>query len=156
MAPRHTEQSSLLNDRQQEEITAWYSGTHDDDSEMKDRYQPVDFNDSFSDERTGHYQGSKAMSYPLLLYRWCSALDRDAIHFGARLTLLFTLSALFIVVQPDGWEWPEGQWVVITVLFVSWFPRLDAASVIEKSIQRMYVCCIICLLSVFCEWYLIV
>lgn len=30
------------------------------------------------------------------------------------------------------------MWVVITVLFVCWFPSLDAASVVEKSIQRLY------------------
>jgi hypothetical protein len=67
----------------------------------------------------------------------CPKFDRDAIHFGVRLSLLLTLSSLFVVIRDVANEWPEGQWVVITVLFVSWFPRLDAASVIEKSIQRI-------------------
>eukprot|EP00804_Cyclotella_cryptica_P020263 CCRYP_015885-RA/>CCRYP_015885-RA protein AED:0.38 eAED:0.38 QI:214/1/1/1/0/0/2/105/504 len=34
-------------------------------------------------------------------------------------------------------KFPEGMWVLITVLFVCWFPQMDAASVLEKSFQRL-------------------
>jgi hypothetical protein len=43
---------------------------------------------------------------------------------------------LFVVIKIDGKAWHQGGWVVITTLMVSWFPSMDAASVIEKSIQR--------------------
>jgi len=70
--------------------------------------------------------------------------DRDAIHFGARMSACLTASSLFVLAQAPGADddaedgrFPEGMWVVITVLFVCWFPALDAASVLEKSVQRL-------------------
>lgn len=62
--------------------------------------------------------------------------DTTAIKFGARISFLLFISSLFVVIKVDGNSWPQGGWIVITTLMVSWFPSMDAASVIEKSIQR--------------------
>jgi hypothetical protein len=67
---------------------------------------------------------------------WCCAdhlpIERNAVHFGIRMSVLLTISSMFVF-----FEFKEGMWVLITVLFVCWFPRLDSASVVEKSIQRL-------------------
>jgi hypothetical protein len=65
--------------------------------------------------------------------------DKDAIQFGTRMSVCLTVSSLFVLVQlPNSDDnFPEGMWVLITVLFVCWFPQGDAASVIEKSGQRI-------------------
>ena len=55
------------------------------------------------------------------------------------MSVCLTVSSLFVLVQlpiSDD-NFPEGMWVLITVLFVRWFPQGDAASVIEKSGQRI-------------------
>jgi hypothetical protein len=65
-----------------------------------------------------------------------SGIDPSASQFGARISFLLFIASLFIVVRPNGKGWPQGSWVVITTLMVSWFPSMDAASIIEKSIQR--------------------
>ena len=59
-------------------------------------------------------------------------VERNAVHFGIRMAVLLTISSLFVF-----FHFQEGMWVLITVLFVCWFPRLDSASVVEKSIQRL-------------------
>mmetsp|Transcript_11021 Transcript_11021/g.19529 ORF Transcript_11021/g.19529 Transcript_11021/m.19529 type:complete len:154 (+) Transcript_11021:264-725(+) len=68
-------------------------------------------------------------------------IDQDAILFGIRMSVCLTVSSLFVLVQvPSDGEvgrFPEGMWVLITVLFVCWFPTMDAASVLEKSFQRL-------------------
>ena len=71
--------------------------------------------------------------------QWFHQIDRDAVCFGARMAACLTLSSLFVLAQSpaDAHHFPEGMWVLITVLFVCWFPTLDAASVLEKSIQRL-------------------
>jgi len=57
------------------------------------------------------------------------------------MSVCLTVSSLFVLVQvPSDGEvgrFPEGMWVLITVLFVCWFPTMDAASVLEKSFQRL-------------------
>ena len=55
------------------------------------------------------------------------------------MSVCLTVSSLFVLVQlPNSDDnFPEGMWVLITVLFVRWFPQGDAASVIEKSGQRI-------------------
>jgi len=66
-------------------------------------------------------------------------IDRDGVHFGVRMAVCMTTASLFILLRQPGKELvPEAMWIVITVLFVCWFPSLDAASVVEKSIQRLY------------------
>ena len=59
----------------------------------------------------------------------------DAVHFGIRMAVCMTISSLFSL-WPG--QYPQAMWVLITVLFVCWFPNLDAASVVEKSFQRLY------------------
>jgi uncharacterized membrane protein YccC len=69
----------------------------------------------------------------------------DALYFGARVALILLLGSLFATnTIPFGYDvsghdidWPEGMWVTISALMVCWFPKLDAASVVEKSIQRL-------------------
>jgi hypothetical protein len=51
--------------------------------------------------------------------------------------ILLWVSSLFVLIRTENWTFPEGMWVLVTVLFVSWFPQLDAASVIEKIVQRL-------------------
>ncbi|CAB9505079.1 expressed unknown protein [Seminavis robusta] len=67
-------------------------------------------------------------------------IDRDAVYFGVRMTLCITIASFFILLRSPGDEFmPQAFWVVVTVLFVCWFPTsLDAASVVEKSLQRLY------------------
>ena len=84
--------------------------------------------------------------------QWFHQIDRDAIYFGARMAVCLTLSSLFVLAQSpaDTHHFPEGMWVLITVLFVCWFPTLDAASVLEKSIQRLIGTLIGAALGVLC------
>jgi uncharacterized membrane protein YccC len=49
-----------------------------------------------------------------------------------------TISGLFVLIRTDDFVYPDAMWVLVSVLFVSWFPALDAASVIEKILQRLY------------------
>ena len=66
-------------------------------------------------------------------------INEDAIHFGIRMSVCLTVSSLFVLAQlpTDKDKFPEGMWVLITVLFVYWFLQLDAASVLGKSILRL-------------------
>ena len=66
-------------------------------------------------------------------------IDRDAFHFGIRMSVCLTVSSLFVLAQApeEAGRFHEGMWVLITVLFVCWFPTLDVASVLEKSVQRL-------------------
>lgn len=66
-----------------------------------------------------------------------SRIDTAAAQFAARMAFLLTVSGLFVVIRSDKWNWPDAMWVLISVLFVCWFPALDAASVIEKIVQRL-------------------
>ena len=75
-----------------------------------------------------------------LLEQWLGRnIEMDAIYFGVRMAVCLTISSLFVLAQSPSnkHHFPEGMWVLITVLFVCWFPTLDAASVLEKSIQRL-------------------
>jgi len=65
-------------------------------------------------------------------------LDRDAVHFGVRMSVCITVACLFILLRSPGEALHQAVWIVVTVQFVCWFPTLDAASVVEKSIQRLY------------------
>jgi hypothetical protein len=64
-------------------------------------------------------------------------LDRGALQFAVRMAVLLTISSLFVLIRSEKWKYPDGMWVLVSVLFVSWFPSLDAASVIEKITQRL-------------------
>uniref|UniRef100_A0A7S0FKW7 Integral membrane bound transporter domain-containing protein n=1 Tax=Minutocellus polymorphus TaxID=265543 RepID=A0A7S0FKW7_9STRA len=62
-----------------------------------------------------------------------SKIRPKAVHFAARMSAALTLSSLFWLIP----GYPQGTWVYITALMVSWFPAMDAASVIKKTIQRI-------------------
>lgn len=66
-------------------------------------------------------------------------VDKGALLFALRMATLLLIGSLFVLIRApgDGAGYPQGMWVLVTLLFVSWFPRLDAASVIEKSSQRL-------------------
>jgi uncharacterized membrane protein YccC len=65
-------------------------------------------------------------------------IDRDAVQFAMRVAVLLTISCLFVLVRLPTWSYPDGMWVLVSVLFVSWFvPSLDATSVMEKIMQRL-------------------
>jgi hypothetical protein len=71
----------------------------------------------------------------------CDHLIRtDEVAFAARLAVVLTISSLFVLLRFYGPHhdqvFPMGGWVAISALFVSWFPSLDAASVLEKIMQR--------------------
>mmetsp|Transcript_13942 Transcript_13942/g.30263 ORF Transcript_13942/g.30263 Transcript_13942/m.30263 type:complete len:523 (+) Transcript_13942:114-1682(+) len=70
---------------------------------------------------------------------WLGHLDQDSIQFGVRMSVCLTVSSLFVLTKIPGEEggFQEGMWVLITVLFVCWFPSMDVASVLEKSVQRL-------------------
>ncbi|CAJ1965680.1 unnamed protein product [Cylindrotheca closterium] len=65
------------------------------------------------------------------------SVDKTAFQFALRMGILLWFSSLFVLIRTDDYHFPDGMWVLVTVLFVSWFPQLDAASVIEKIIQRL-------------------
>jgi len=68
---------------------------------------------------------------------WFKTLDREALQFALRMAILITISALFVLCGDASAKYPSGMWVLVSVLFVSWFPSLDAASVMEKITQRL-------------------
>lgn len=66
-----------------------------------------------------------------------SQIDVNAAQFAARMAVMLAVSSLFVLIRSDTYHYPDGMWVLVSVLFVSWFPSLDAASVIEKITQRL-------------------
>ena len=67
-------------------------------------------------------------------------IHSDEVAFAARLAVVLTVCSLFVLIRFFGLQhnevYPMGSWVAISALFVSWFPNLDAASVLEKMSQR--------------------
>jgi Fusaric acid resistance protein-like len=74
------------------------------------------------------------------LDRFDHLLHSDEVAFAARLAVVLTVCSMFVLVRFYGPHhnepFPMGGWVAISALFVSWFPSLDAASVLEKIMQR--------------------
>lgn len=68
---------------------------------------------------------------------WTSKIDIGAFQFGLRMAVMLTFTSLFVLVRTPTYTYPAGMWVLVSTLFVCWFPALDAASVIEKIIQRL-------------------
>jgi hypothetical protein len=64
-------------------------------------------------------------------------IDPGAFQFAIRMAVMLTISSFLVLIKTDTWEYPDPMWVLVSVLFVSWFPSLDAASVIEKITQRL-------------------
>lgn len=88
--------------------------------------------ESLNDNNETTQRSGESSSKPLF-----SKIDRTALQFAFRMATLLTVSSLFVLVRTDTWHYPDGMWVIVSVLFVCWFPALDAASVIEKIIQRL-------------------
>ena len=65
-------------------------------------------------------------------------VNKNAATFGVRLSFVCTVCSLFVLVQsPAQQAYPQGVWVYISALMVSWFPSMDVASVAEKTFQRV-------------------
>jgi hypothetical protein len=95
-------------------------------------FQVVYGSDHHSQETTPAKNGERKRHSTL-----SSRIDTGAVQFALRMSILLSLSALFVLVRTDSYKFPDGMWVLVSVLFVSWFPTLDAASVIEKIVQRL-------------------
>ncbi len=66
-----------------------------------------------------------------------SNIDWDAALFAIRMAVLLTILSLFVLIRTPTWHCPDGMWGLVSVLFVCWFPSLDAASVVEKIVQQL-------------------
>ena len=72
------------------------------------------------------------------LSTWLSTtIDKGAFQFGIRMAVMLTFTSLFVLIRTPSWHYPDGMWVLVSTLFVCWFPALDAASVMEKIVQRL-------------------
>jgi uncharacterized membrane protein YccC len=69
----------------------------------------------------------------------CSLSTKPAVRFGLRLSIVLTLSSLFVLVESPEKDdrYPQGSWVYVSALMVSWFPSMDVASVAQKTFQRI-------------------
>jgi len=65
--------------------------------------------------------------------------NKTAVRFGLRLSIVVTLSSLFVLVQnpDDEYAYPQGTWVFVSALMVSWFSSMDVVSIAEKTFQRI-------------------
>lgn len=54
-------------------------------------------------------------------------IDWNAVQFAIRMAILLTISSLFVLIRTPNFHYPDAMWVLVSVLFVSWFPSLDAA-----------------------------
>ena len=55
---------------------------------------------------------------------WYATIDMEAFQFALRMAILLTVSALFVLCGDANDKYPSGMWVLVSVLFVSWFPSL--------------------------------
>lgn len=65
------------------------------------------------------------------------ANTRAATPFALRMGILLTLSSLFVLISTPKFQDRDGMSVLVTVLFVCWFPTLDSGSILEKIVQRL-------------------
>jgi len=65
------------------------------------------------------------------------ANTRAAVPFALRMGILLALSSLFVLISTPKVKDPDGMSVLVTVLFVCWFPTLDSGSILEKIVQRL-------------------
>jgi hypothetical protein len=113
-------------------------GSHLADIDMHIEIKKVEFNDddhsSLGDEddtlkdkkkKPGIADNHQARS-------WISKIDKNAFQFALRMGVMLTFTSLFVLVRTPSFQYPAGMWVLVSTLFVCWFPALDAASVIEK------------------------
>jgi len=56
---------------------------------------------------------------------WCKTrVDTEAFQFALRMAILLAISSLFVLCGDPDDKYPSGMWVLVSVLFVSWFPSL--------------------------------
>ena len=110
------------------EISSTYS-TIPSETRSSDRLK----NSSVEQSESPNTQPRFAWPFPKL-----ENVNADAVQFGVRMACCIAASALFSLIRANTTQYPQAMWVLITVLFVSWFPSLDAASVVEKCLQRIY------------------
>ena len=93
-------------------------------------HEEVEFNDDLDASPTG--------IPPKNRFGWMiSKIDKGAFQFGVRMAVMLTFTSLFVLVRTQDYTYPAGMWVLVSTLFVCWFPALDAASVIEQIVQRL-------------------
>ena len=113
------------------------------DFEMHIQIQRVAFNDedsslgSADEEVPGVSKEQKAENNEKQTRTWHSKIDKNAFQFALRMGVMLTFTSLFVLVRTPKYQYPAGMWVLVSTLFVCWFPALDAASVIEKIVQRL-------------------
>jgi hypothetical protein len=61
----------------------------------------------------------------------------DALVFSCRFSVFMTIASLFLVAFPTSEPWPDSIWILITGLFVTWQPSIDAGSAFKKLIERI-------------------
>ena len=144
--PSHSRNSSLSS------IESGYCSTTTDTYDGSDDYQHFKFQHLVLDAGEGEYEEPlkahhdhgasttppRRQSLIEQAAVWRSRLPRAdpaASQFALRMALLLTVSGLFVL--PPQVSWPAGEWILVSVLFVSWFPAMDAASVVEKIFQRL-------------------
>jgi hypothetical protein len=77
------------------------------------------------------------------------------VQFALRMAILMVIWSLFVLVRTKGFVYPDGMWVLVSVLFLCWFSALDAASVIEKIVKRLsgtFVSAFFGLVASFCRF----
>jgi hypothetical protein len=67
--------------------------------------------------------------------------NEEAAKFGIRMSICMTLSSLFVLLdspEPGQQVWPQGSWVLVSAVVVSWYPTLDTASIVYKTVERIF------------------
>ncbi|CAB9510083.1 expressed unknown protein [Seminavis robusta] len=109
-------------------------------SSRRVRFEPAFSSEQQQQQHTNNNNQRKS----LLLFPVDLTKSSDAFRFGVRVAILVGFSSLFAtnsipILGQEGIhiEWPQGMWVTVSSLMVCWFPKLDAASVVQKSLQRL-------------------
>jgi len=110
-------------------------GAENDGQDQEERHTDKPYSSTYG-ARTP--EGNKRSWLSKMCRRALKRIDSGAVQFAFRLSTGLTLSSLFVLIRTDDFVYPDAMWVLVSVLFVSWFPALDAASVIEKILQRLY------------------
>lgn len=67
--------------------------------------------------------------------------NEDAAKFSIRMSICMTLSSLFVLLdspEPGQQVWPQASWVLVSAVVVSWYPTLDTASIVYKTVERIF------------------
>jgi Aluminium activated malate transporter len=61
----------------------------------------------------------------------------EVLVFSCRFSVSMTMASLFLVAFPASEPWPDSIWILITCVFVTWQPSIDAGSVFKKLLERI-------------------